>query len=47
MIKIHGKIKQEKRSKRFAGFVTAEKGILCTTDVMARGVDFENVEIIL
>jgi ATP-dependent RNA helicase DDX55/SPB4 len=43
MWKIHGQLDQNKRTKVFNTFNEVSAGILVTTDVVARGVDFEGV----
>ncbi|EGR30468.1 hypothetical protein IMG5_131190 [Ichthyophthirius multifiliis] len=44
---IHGQMKQNKRNKIIQNFTKAKIGILFCTDVVARGIDFENVGYIL
>ncbi|TQD95986.1 hypothetical protein C1H46_018473 [Malus baccata] len=44
---IHGKQKQQKRTKTFFDFCKAEKGILLCTDVAARGLDIPAVDLIV
>lgn len=44
--KIHGQMEQAKRTKVFNTFNETTSGILVTTDVVARGVDFEGVSAI-
>ncbi|CAB4282840.1 unnamed protein product [Prunus armeniaca] len=44
---IHGKQKQQKRTKTFFDFCKAEKGILLCTDVAARGLDIPAVDVIV
>lgn len=44
--KIHGQMEQTKRTKVFNNFNETTSGILVTTDVVARGVDFEGVSAI-
>ena len=41
---IHGKQKQQKRTTTFFQFCKQEKGILCCTDVAARGLDIPSVD---
>ena len=41
---IHGKQKQQKRTTTFFQFCKQEKGILCCTDVAARGLDIPAVD---
>ena len=45
--KIHGQMEQKKRTKIFNAFTSASEGILITTDVVARGIDFEAVSFIV
>lgn len=40
---MHGLLKQKKRNKIYSEFKTKSKAILITTDVMARGIDFEGI----
>ena len=44
---IHGKLKQQKRTTTFFEFCNADKGILCCTDVAARGLDIPDVDWII
>lgn len=44
---IHGKQKQQKRTTTFFTFCKQEKGILCCTDVAARGLDIPAVDWII
>lgn len=44
---IHGKQKQQKRTTTFFQFCKQEKGILCCTDVAARGLDIPSVDWII
>lgn len=44
---IHGKQKQAKRTSTFFEFCAATKGILCCTDVAARGLDIPSVDWII
>ncbi|KAI5322254.1 hypothetical protein L3X38_031326 [Prunus dulcis] len=44
---IHGKQKQQRRTKTFFDFCKAEKGILLCTDVAARGLDIPAVDVIV
>ncbi len=45
---IHGNVKQNKRTSIFESFMKSQqKGILVSTDVCARGVDFPNVDLII
>lgn len=46
ILKIHGKMKQGARSKKFQQFKSKQNGILISTDVLARGADFENIDFI-
>lgn len=41
---IHGKQKQQKRTTTFFQFCKQDKGILCCTDVAARGLDIPDVD---
>ena len=41
---IHGKQKQQKRTTTFFQFCKQDKGILCCTDVAARGLDIPSVD---
>eukprot|EP01126_Amoeba_proteus_P036730 TRINITY_DN374_c0_g1_i2.p1 TRINITY_DN374_c0_g1~~TRINITY_DN374_c0_g1_i2.p1 ORF type:complete len:524 (-),score=109.98 TRINITY_DN374_c0_g1_i2:432-2003(-) len=47
VLSLHGKQKQTKRSKTFFEFVNAERGILLSTDVAARGLDIPRVDWII
>ena len=44
---IHGKMKQKKRNKIFERFMQKNFGILISTDLIARGLDFLDVHYIL
>lgn len=44
---VHGRIKQEERIKRFKDFKEFHNRILVTTDVFARGIDIERVNIVI
>ena len=44
---IHGKMKQKKRNKIFERFMKKNSGILISTDLIARGLDFMDVNYIL
>jgi ATP-dependent RNA helicase DDX55/SPB4 len=44
---IHGKMKQKKRNKIFDSFMKKNCGILISTDLIARGLDFLDVHYIL
>jgi ATP-dependent RNA helicase DDX18/HAS1 len=44
VLELHGKQKQNKRSATFFEFINAEKGILLSTDVAARGLDIPDVD---
>jgi ATP-dependent RNA helicase DDX18/HAS1 len=44
---IHGKMKQQKRTTTFFEFCNAKTGILCATDVAARGLDIPAVDWII
>ena len=46
ILKIHGQMKQISRTKKFEKFKKKENGILISTDVLARGADFENIDFI-
>lgn len=43
VIEIHGKLTQEQRTRAATSFRRAESGILLSSDVTARGMDFPNV----
>jgi len=45
--KLHSKLNQNKRSKIYNAFLIAEKGVLLTTDLSARGIDIPNVDWII
>eukprot|EP00033_Pygsuia_biforma_P000837 GCRY01000974.1.p1 GENE.GCRY01000974.1~~GCRY01000974.1.p1 ORF type:complete len:605 (+),score=181.69 GCRY01000974.1:58-1815(+) len=47
VLDLHGKQKQQKRTSTFFEFCNAEKGILCCTDVAARGLDIPDVDWII
>jgi len=44
---IHGKMKQEERIKRFDAFKSGEFRILLATDLLGRGIDIENVNLVI
>ena len=44
MMRIHGKMPQRKREKVYAAFESAGAGVLLTTDLIARGIDFPDVD---
>jgi len=44
VLSLHGKQKQKKRAKTFFEFKNAERGILLSTDVAARGLDIPAVD---
>lgn len=44
---VHGKMKQKKRTKIANAFITDSQGILISTDLIARGIDFQDVNFIL
>ena len=44
VLDLHGDQKQNKRTATFFEFVSAEKGILLSTDVAARGLDIPAVD---
>ena len=44
---IHGQMKQKKRDKIYDEFRTSKSGVLISTDVCARGVDFYDVHDII
>lgn len=47
VLDLHGKQKQQKRTNTFFEFCNAETGILCCTDVAARGLDIPAVDWII
>jgi len=47
VLDLHGKQKQQKRTKTFYEFVNCDKGILLCTDVAARGLDIPSVDWII
>ncbi|GMH84317.1 hypothetical protein TL16_g09887 [Triparma laevis f. inornata] len=47
VLEIHGKLKQQKRTTTFFQFCKQEKGVLCCTDVAARGLDIPSVDWII
>jgi ATP-dependent RNA helicase DDX55/SPB4 len=44
---IHGRMKQNRRHSVIEAFVTAPKGVLFGTDVVARGIDFKSINYIV
>jgi len=46
-ITIHSDLKQEKRIELYNVFKKGEKRILVTTDLMARGIDIERVNLVI
>lgn len=44
---VHGQLKPKKREKVFQNFFKLKSGVLLTTDVAARGIDFERVDQII
>ncbi len=44
---VHGKMKQKKRTKIANSFINEPQGILISTDLIARGIDFQDVNFIL
>ena len=44
---MHGQLKQKKRNNIYDEFAKTEEGILISTDVLARGVDFPDVNWII
>ncbi len=44
---IHGRMKQEERLKRFDDFKAAQFRILVATDLFGRGIDIENVNLVI
>ncbi|EAS01115.2 DEAD-box ATP-dependent RNA helicase (macronuclear) [Tetrahymena thermophila SB210] len=44
---VHGQMKQVKRNKIIENFTKSQKGVLICTDVVARGIDFQDVHHIL
>lgn len=44
---IHGRMSQDERNARFKSFKNFEKRILVSTDVFARGIDIERVNIVI
>ena len=47
VLELHGQQKQNKRTATFFEFVNAEKGVLLSTDVAARGLDIPEVDWII
>ena len=47
VMEIHGKLKQQKRTTTFFQFCKQDKGVLCCTDVAARGLDIPAVDWII
>lgn len=47
IFKLHGHIDQEERLKVYKDFVKASKGVLISTDVGSRGLDFPDVKLIV
>lgn len=47
VLELHGKQKQQKRTNTFFEFCNAERGILVSTDVAARGLDIPSVDWII
>lgn len=45
--KIHGDMKQSKRLSVLEAFDTKEQGLLFATDVIARGIDIDNIDSII
>jgi ATP-dependent RNA helicase DDX55/SPB4 len=43
----HGQLKPKKREKVFESFFKTKSGVLITTDVAARGIDFEKINQII
>jgi superfamily II DNA/RNA helicase len=43
----HGQLKPKKREKVFESFFKIKSGVLITTDVAARGIDFEKINQII
>ena len=44
VLELHGQLKQKKRTATFFEFCNADRGILISTDVAARGLDIPNVD---
>lgn len=44
---VHGQLKPKKREKVFQSFFSMKSGVLVTTDVAARGIDFEKIDQII
>lgn len=44
---IHGDLKQSKRNSIYYEFANSEKGILFSTDIAQRGLDFPNIDLII
>lgn len=47
IFKLHGHLKQDERAKVYQDFCKTESGILISTDVGSRGLDFPNVKLIV
>ncbi|CAG9326693.1 unnamed protein product [Blepharisma stoltei] len=47
IMRLHGQMKQNQREKVYKEFDESEKGVLLTTDLIARGIDFPNVNWII
>jgi len=47
LYRLHRKLEQKERNRTYAGFNTTEEGVLLTTDISARGLDFQNVTAVL
>lgn len=47
VFKLHGHIDQDERLRVYKAFVKAEKGVLISTDVGSRGLDFPDVKLIV
>lgn len=46
-MRIHGGLKQKKRVKDFEEFNLKETGVMFATDVIARGIDFPGIDLII
>ena len=46
-VAIHSDMNQHKRIEKYNQFKKGEKRIICTTDLMARGIDIERVNLVI